>query len=150
MRNWFITAINAVQVHQERPAENPAEREPRDREPREPKEWTAEEVGFFEPDRADTNGMSTSGKHTFYKDVYVYIDRLRDLEKVQGEEKLRINGITSNSSKDLRYARHRRCNYLPLSVIPWKTHDWVGPQGPTFKTFSAMLEQQSLTQLTIS
>ncbi|MCJ1227005.1 hypothetical protein MMC12_003660 [Toensbergia leucococca] len=25
MRNWFITAINAVQVHQGRPAENPAE-----------------------------------------------------------------------------------------------------------------------------
>ena len=71
-----------------RSAGNPAEREPR--EPREPKEWASEEAGYFEPDRADTDGMSTSGRHTFYKDVYIYIDRLKDLEKVRGEDKLRM------------------------------------------------------------
>ena len=84
------SSFTAMQQAQGRPAGNSAEREPQDREPREPKEWTSEEVGFFEPDRADTDGMSTSGRHIFYKDVYIYIDRLQDLEKVRGEEKLRM------------------------------------------------------------
>ena len=58
--------------------------------PQETKEWTAEEVEYFEPDRADTDRMFTFRRYTFYKDVYSYIDHLWDLKKVWGEEKLRI------------------------------------------------------------
>ena len=31
-----------------------------------------------------------SGKHTFYRDVYVFVDRMKDVAPVRGEEKLRL------------------------------------------------------------
>ena len=38
-----------------------------------------EEVGFFDSEYEDTGPVVNAGKHIFYKNVYVFVDRLKDL-----------------------------------------------------------------------
>ena len=49
----------------------------------------AEEVGYFDPEYQSEQGMQGSvvnaGKHVFYKDVYFFTDRLKDLAVQHGE-----------------------------------------------------------------
>ena len=55
------------------------------------REWKAEEVGFFNPglDDPDNVPIITIGRHSFYRDVYSYVDRLKDLVKQRSPNKLR-------------------------------------------------------------
>lgn len=54
------------------------------------KPWTPEEIGFFDPDGEDEAAVSTVGRHVFYRDIYVFVDRLKDMAPLRGEDKLRI------------------------------------------------------------
>lgn len=54
----------------------------------------AEEVGYFDPEYQQEQGMShgpvvNAGKHIFYKDVYVFTDRLKDLAAQRGESDIK-------------------------------------------------------------
>ena len=55
------------------------------------REWKAEEVGFFDPSLDDPNNtpIITIGRHSFYRDIYSYVDRLKDLVKQRSPNKLR-------------------------------------------------------------
>lgn len=53
----------------------------------------AEEVGYFDPEYQQEHGLNGSngpvvnaGKHVFYKDVYIFTNRLKDLAVQRGEE----------------------------------------------------------------
>ena len=52
-------------------------------------QWNAEQIGFFDPDYESNGPVVNSGKYVFYKDVYVFIDRLKDMAPLRGEDKLR-------------------------------------------------------------
>ena len=47
-----------------------------------------EDVGYFDPEVEADGGITTVGKHIFYKDVYAFADRLRDLAAIKGLEKV--------------------------------------------------------------
>lgn len=53
----------------------------------------AEEVGYFDPEYQQEQGSSgpvvNAGKHVFYKDVYVFTDRLKDLAAQRGESDIK-------------------------------------------------------------
>lgn len=53
------------------------------------KEWTAEAIGFFDPGAEGNEPVSNVGKHVFYKDVYAFVDRLKDVALLKGDDKLR-------------------------------------------------------------
>ena len=55
------------------------------------REWKAEEVGFFDPGYEDSNDspIVTVGRHSLYRDVYAFVDRLKDLAKQRHVDKLR-------------------------------------------------------------
>ena len=55
------------------------------------REWKAEEVGFFDPGYEDANDspIVTLGRHSLYRDVYAFVDRLKDLAKQRHVDKLR-------------------------------------------------------------
>lgn len=53
------------------------------------KELNPEEVGFFDPEYEGNGPVVNAGKNVFYRDVYAFVDRLKDMEQIKGEEKLR-------------------------------------------------------------
>ena len=55
------------------------------------RDWKAEEVGFFDTSLIDPDDapIVTVGRHSFYRDVYAFVDRLKDLAKLRPPEKLR-------------------------------------------------------------
>lgn len=53
------------------------------------KEWNADEIGYFDPNYEGTDPVVTVGKSVLYRDVYTFIDRLKDMALVRGEDKLR-------------------------------------------------------------
>lgn len=53
------------------------------------KELNPEEVSFFDPDYKGSGAVVNTGKNLFYRDVYAFVDRLKDMEQIKGEEKLR-------------------------------------------------------------
>lgn len=53
------------------------------------KEWTCEDIGFFDPSAEGTGPVTNVGKHVFYRDVYCFIDRLKDMTGHRGPDKLR-------------------------------------------------------------
>lgn len=53
------------------------------------KEMNPEEVGFFDPEYEGSGPVVNAGKNVFYRDVYAFVDRLKDMEQIKGEEKLR-------------------------------------------------------------
>ena len=55
----------------------------------------AEDVGYFDPEYQLEQGISNSpiinaGKHVFYKDVYFFTDRLKDLAVQRGEADVKV------------------------------------------------------------
>ena len=80
----LIRSIAAVQP-QPTPAATPPPPDANQRE------WKAEEVGFFDPGLEDANDASitTVGRHSFYRDVYAFVDRLKDMAKQRPSDKLR-------------------------------------------------------------
>lgn len=55
------------------------------------REWRAEDVGYIDTEAEDEadGPIVTIGRHTFYRDVYAFTDRLRDISCQRGEEKVR-------------------------------------------------------------
>ena len=51
--------------------------------------WTPEEIGFFDPEAEGTDPVVNAGKHVFYRDVFAFVDRLKDMAPLKGPEKLR-------------------------------------------------------------
>lgn len=52
-------------------------------------EWNAEQIGYFDPNYKGSGPVVNAGKHVFYRDVYVFIDRCKDMAPIRGEDKLR-------------------------------------------------------------
>ena len=50
--------------------------------------WRIEDLGYFNPDLADPADVpvKTISNHTHYRDVYVFIECLKDLQVIKGEE----------------------------------------------------------------
>ena len=59
--------------------------------PQSQREWKAEEVGFFDSSLDDVNDapIVTVDRHSCYRDIYSYVDRLKDLAKQRSPDKLR-------------------------------------------------------------
>lgn len=61
-------------------------------------EIRAEEVGYFDPEYQQERGTKTSGpvvnagKHVYYRDVYVFIDRLKDLANQRNAITIKTSG----------------------------------------------------------
>ena len=55
--------------------------------------WRVENLGYFNPDLADPADVpvKTISNHTHYRDFYVFIERLKDLQAIKGEEPVRNN-----------------------------------------------------------
>ena len=62
-----------------------------------PAQLKADDVGFFDPSYEDPkesnskneNPVINAGRHVFYRDVYAFVDRLKDLVHLKGEDKVR-------------------------------------------------------------
>ena len=55
------------------------------------REWKADNIGFFDPslDDPDDTPIVTVGRYSFYRDVYAFVDRLKDIAKQRSADKLR-------------------------------------------------------------
>ena len=55
-------------------------------------DWKLDEVDFFDSEYEDANNafIVNAGRHVFYRNVYAFIDRLKDVVFLRGEDKLRI------------------------------------------------------------
>jgi hypothetical protein len=55
--------------------------------------WKTEDLGYFHPDLPDKDdaAVKTVSNQTHYRDVLVFLDRLRDLVTLKGEELIRAN-----------------------------------------------------------
>ena len=55
------------------------------------RDWKAEEVDFFDSGLEEQNDapIVTVGRHSFYRDVYAYVDRPKHLAKQRSPDKLR-------------------------------------------------------------
>ena len=55
------------------------------------KPLTADTVGFFQPDYQDgtSTAVTNIGKQTVYRDVYVFINRLKDMAFIHGKDVIR-------------------------------------------------------------
>ena len=49
----------------------------------------ADDIGFFDPACEGEGPVVNAGRHTFYKDIYAFVDRLKDFVEIKGEEKVR-------------------------------------------------------------
>lgn len=52
------------------------------------KELNPEKLEFFEPEYKGNGSIVNIGKNVFYQDIYTFLDRLKDIEQIEGEEKL--------------------------------------------------------------
>ena len=53
----------------------------------------AEEVGYFDPEHQQEQGngpVVNAGKHVFYRDVYIFVDRLKDLAATRPNDVKRV------------------------------------------------------------
>ena len=48
----------------------------------------SEDLGFFDPEAEKEGNLVTQGKHIFYRDVYAFANRLRDMASLKGEPKV--------------------------------------------------------------
>jgi hypothetical protein len=58
--------------------------------------WRPDEVGFFDPDLDDSEVIGRGnfvylGNHPYIRDVYVFIDRIKDVARQKGEQMVRDN-----------------------------------------------------------
>ena len=61
-------------------------------EDRETQNWKSDEVNFFNPEYENVNNIFIINvdKHVFYRNVYVFIDRLKNVAFFRDEDKLRM------------------------------------------------------------
>ena len=52
----------------------------------------AEDLGYFDPDYESERNESivNAGRHIYYRDMYVWIDHIKDLVKTYGDNKVRL------------------------------------------------------------
>ncbi|KAN0086940.1 hypothetical protein V8E54_000628 [Elaphomyces granulatus] len=55
--------------------------------------WRIEDLGYFNPDLSDPADAPVKflQNHTYYRDVYVFVERLKDLQAIKGEDLVRNN-----------------------------------------------------------
>ena len=55
--------------------------------------WRIEDLGYFNPDLPDPadTPVKTISSHAYYRDVYVFVEHLKDLQAINGEELVRSN-----------------------------------------------------------
>ena len=55
-------------------------------------DWKSDEISFFDFEYEDVNNVSiiNADKHVFYRDVYVFINKLKNVVFFRDENKLRI------------------------------------------------------------
>lgn len=56
-----------------------------------PGHWKTDDVGYFNPDLSGTEPIVAVGTSTYYRDVFVFIDRLRDVVQIKGADIVRLN-----------------------------------------------------------
>ena len=54
------------------------------------KEWTSKEMRFFDPTTDELRFVINLEKHVFYKNVYVFVNRLKNMTSLRDENKLKI------------------------------------------------------------
>ena len=54
------------------------------------RDWRPEEIGFFDPDCKEPGPVVTINHHIYYRDVYAFIDRLKDVALLRSMEKPRV------------------------------------------------------------
>jgi hypothetical protein len=53
------------------------------------KKWTADEIDFFDSDLEKESSVFNVERHVFYRDIYVFVNRLKNTINLRSEEKLR-------------------------------------------------------------
>ncbi len=54
------------------------------------KKWTVDEIEFFDSNIDDDESIVNVSRHVFYKNIYVFVDRLKDMIVIREDDKLRI------------------------------------------------------------
>lgn len=54
-----------------------------------PPQLKADDIGFFDPAFEGEGPIANSGRHTFYRDVYAFVDRLKDIATIKSSDKVR-------------------------------------------------------------
>ena len=52
--------------------------------------WTSKEVEFFDSTAKESNSVINLSKHVFYKDVYAFVNKLKNVSVIRKENKLRV------------------------------------------------------------
>ncbi|KAJ5675356.1 hypothetical protein N7462_008253 [Penicillium macrosclerotiorum] len=68
--------------------------------------WKAADIGFFDPGMKNKDGILTSGTTTYFSDVYVFIDRMKDLVNLKSEEVVRTNIHSCLRGDAIRWYTH--------------------------------------------
>jgi hypothetical protein len=53
--------------------------------------FRADDVGYFDPHMVGDGDMFTQGKEVWFKDVYLFTERVRDVAQIKGEDVLKTN-----------------------------------------------------------
>jgi hypothetical protein len=54
------------------------------------KKWTVDEIEFFDSNIDDDESIVNVSRHVFYKNIYVFVDRLKNMIVIREDDKLRI------------------------------------------------------------
>ncbi len=54
------------------------------------KEWTVDDIRFFDSNIDDDDSIVNVSRHVFYKNIYVFVDRLKDMIVIRENDKFRI------------------------------------------------------------
>ena len=103
MRAEIISEIS-VKSSSSEPTEKPTEKPPPDdlTKPESTpvaKTTKASDIGFFDPEHQDgvsLGAVATAGKHVIYRDVYVFVDRLKDLANTKPHTYLSVKNTISS------------------------------------------------------
>jgi hypothetical protein len=68
------------------------------------KKWTTDEIEFFDSDVDEDDSIINVDRHVFYKNIYVFVDRLKNMIKIRDDDKLRT--ILSQCFRDASLIWH--------------------------------------------
>ena len=95
-----------------------------DVEERSAKDWTAEKVEFFDSTADDFESVINLRKHVFYRDIYAFVNRLKNVSFIRRENKLRV--IIFQCFRDIVFIWHstelfdvEKEIYRDMSVQNW-------------------------------
>jgi hypothetical protein len=54
------------------------------------KKWTADEIDFFDSNVDDDDSVVNAKRHVFYKNIYAFVNRLKNMITIREDDKLRI------------------------------------------------------------